>query len=517
MSLLSSRNGGAVARRGPAAPGMELLDRTLLAHDLRGGLNGILGGLAALDPETMPRDMREQVERVFAATESLACLMELIFVDLPDGFDARGSREREVDYGCVDVPRILDYLRRRWTAEAREKGLSLRVVAEADAPTLLSVALLPMARMLGNLMGNAVKHCVRGGIEVVASATREGGIVFRLSDTGPGVREEVLEAIRLDPAPEALDPARPAPGLGLRVVRLLAEEIGAGLALRNREGGGFEALVTIAAEQCARPDPAPPKTGPDLAGVRILLAEDNPTNQMVATQMLRALRAEVTVTSDGAEALAAYEIGSFDMVVLDIEMPRVSGLDVIRRIRARGDARAGVPIVALTAYALREHQERIARAGANGLISKPISGIEALGRALAAHLPAGFRARRDEEAEPSAREDGAPAPVLDAAIYEALAQAIGPELMGELLEKVVADLDAARTDIEAARAPGDRRAIRAASHILISVAGAVGAVGLQSLARELNGLANGEAPLGEAVAACLAEIDAVQAFLARDM
>jgi CheY-like chemotaxis protein/HPt (histidine-containing phosphotransfer) domain-containing protein len=230
---------------------------------------------------------------------------------------------------------------------------------------------------------------------------------------------------------------------------------------------------------------------------------------MVATQMLQALRAEVTVASDGAEALAAFETGEFDLVVLDIEMPRVSGLDVIRRIRARGDARAGVPIVALTAYALREHQDRIAKAGADGLISKPISGIEALGRALAAHLPPGFRVA----APPPVEEGDA---VIDAAIYDALAQTIGAELMTELIEKVIADLGAARGELAAARDPGDSQAIRSASHILISVAGAIGAVRLQSLARSLNGLAHAKGPLDAGVAACVAGIDAVLAHLAKE-
>ena len=137
------------------------------------------------------------------------------------------------------------------------------------------------------------------------------------------------------------------------------------------------------------------RTRPTSAGLRVLLAEDNPTNQMVASQMLRALKAEVIVCSDGVEALERFEAEPVDLVVVDIEMPRLSGLDVIRAIRARGDARAQVPIVALTAYAMREHRERIAAAGANGLISKPITSVEALGRGLAAHVaPRALRRRR---------------------------------------------------------------------------------------------------------------------------
>ena len=109
---------------------------------------------------------------------------------------------------------------------------------------------------------------------------------------------------------------------------------------------------------------------------------------------------------------------------------------MIRAIRARGDARARVPIVALTAYAMREHRERIAAAGANGVISKPITSVEALGRGLAAHVTR-VPAALPGGAAPAADAGG---PVIDQAIYAALEAAIGPETMAELLDKVVADL-----------------------------------------------------------------------------
>jgi CheY-like chemotaxis protein len=235
---------------------------------------------------------------------------------------------------------------------------------------------------------------------------------------------------------------------------------------------------------------------------------------MVASQMLRALNAEVTICGDGIEALEAFEGGRFDLVIVDIEMPRMSGLDVIRAIRRRSDERAQVPIVALTAYAMREHRDRIAAAGANGLISKPVTSVEALGRELAAHLP---QARPPARAEPAAavraKEDGTE-PVVDPATYAALCDAIGPELIGELLDKVVVDLLGARRDLAAALAPLDRAPIRAASHILISVAGALGALRLQACAKVVNAAAPaGPAEaLGAEVARCMSEIDLAVAF-----
>jgi CheY-like chemotaxis protein/HPt (histidine-containing phosphotransfer) domain-containing protein len=225
--------------------------------------------------------------------------------------------------------------------------------------------------------------------------------------------------------------------------------------------------------------------------------------------MLKALNAEVSVAADGVEALERFDAEAVDLVVVDIEMPRLSGLDVIRAIRARGDARAGTPIVALTAYAMREHRDRIAAAGADGLISKPITSVEALGRALAAHAARSAAAPAPAEAETT--------PVVDAAVFDALAQAIGADMMAELLDKVIADLMGTRQDLAGALDTVDCGPIRSASHILISVAGALGATRLHACARTLNAAAHAGRLDGiEAeVRRCIDEIDLAVAF-ARD-
>jgi CheY-like chemotaxis protein len=290
------------------------------------------------------------------------------------------------------------------------------------------------------------------------------------------------------------------------VVKSLTDRLGGTVTVANR-GGGLEAVLRFPADAVA--DATPGGRGRvDLAGVRVLLAEDNPTNQMVATQMLSALNAEVAVAADGVEALERFEQEPVDLVVVDIEMPRLSGLDVIRAIRARGDARARVPIVALTAYAMREHRDRIAAAGADALISKPLTSVDALGRALAAHLAPPPAAPAPEPAA---------APVVDAAVFGALRDAIGADMMAELLDKVVADLLGTRRELADALEPVDCGPIRSASHILISVAGAIGATRLHACARALNAAAHAgrlEGIVAE-VRRCIDEIDAAVAF-ARD-
>lgn len=244
-----------------------------------------------------------------------------------------------------------------------------------------------------------------------------------------------------------------------------------------------------------------------LDGLKVLLAEDNPTNQLVATQMLESLGASVEVANDGAEALEMVDGAEFDLLLIDIEMPRVSGIELIRRLRARDDEVAAKPMIALTAYVMREHRAAIDAAGADGVIAKPILSIEQFGieiRRYMRHCAAGL----DDTVAAPAGGDQATAPVIDRSVYETLAETIGPTAMAELLEKVVADTRSAQGRLERASDPIDLDEIRAVSHILISVAGAIGARQVQDQAREINtaSLAGDAAAAGSGLPGLIARI-----------
>jgi CheY-like chemotaxis protein len=241
-----------------------------------------------------------------------------------------------------------------------------------------------------------------------------------------------------------------------------------------------------------------------LKGRRVLLAEDNITNQMVATQMLDALGMRVDVANDGAEALEMIERHKYDIYLIDIEMPRVSGLDVIRAIRESPPPLCEAPVIAVTAYALREHREKIAEAGADGLIPKPLIGIEQFGRDI---LGFSERARRratphegavsgngaSDQAHRDDEEESKTAGPVSLAVFNSLAEAIGSDAMKDLLTKIDTDLEKAAADMQAAASADDLKAVSGATHVLVSVAGAVGAQNLQRLSQKLNAVANGRA------------------------
>lgn len=227
-----------------------------------------------------------------------------------------------------------------------------------------------------------------------------------------------------------------------------------------------------------------------LSGVRLLLAEDNPTNQIVATQMLESLGATVTLARDGAEALEILEGHDFDAMLVDIEMPRVSGIDVMRKVRASSGALARIPMIALTAYVMREHKAAIDAAGADGVIAKPILSIEQLGDDICRFM----RQRQSgptTSARPGPKEADTSKPsVIDESIYQGLVQSIGGDAMAELLGKVDADIRSAQGRLSQGLETGDIGEIRSASHILISVAGAIGATRLRKGAKDVNAAAH---------------------------
>ena len=241
-----------------------------------------------------------------------------------------------------------------------------------------------------------------------------------------------------------------------------------------------------------------------LEGLHILLAEDNPANQLVASQMLESLGATVEIAEDGIEARDMALTSPFDALLIDIEMPRMNGIELMRCLRAVDGPVSALPMVALTAYVMREHVSAIAGAGADGVIAKPILSIEQLGKDLLRFMQQraalGGNAVR---ARPVANQSGSgtrppgataasgaaelPAGAeIDRSVYETLASVIGPAAMAELLEKVESDLSAAAKRLEAALAAQDVGDARSVSHVLVSVAGTIGAIKAQGLARAVN-------------------------------
>ncbi|MBB5515052.1 CheY-like chemotaxis protein [Rubricella aquisinus] len=251
-------------------------------------------------------------------------------------------------------------------------------------------------------------------------------------------------------------------------------------------------------------------TQPALHGLHVLLVEDNTVNQMVAREMLVSLGARVMVANDGEEGLHCIDAmqsaqDAFDLVLLDIEMPRMSGLEMVRAIRSRGDGARHLPLIAVSAFSAAEYRAPIIDAGADGFIPKPIGARDAFGDRILTLM----EQRRMREARTA----------LNPEVYAGLVGAIGRTSMAILLSKVRDDILGVRAKLDVPASELSQTTIRAQTHILMSVSGAVGATGIQERASLLNKAAHGEdaADCALQTAEMMVEIAALLEFVEREL
>mgnify|MGYP002639830149 CR=1 FL=1 len=448
----------------------------LLAHDVRSSMFGLLGSLELISDEGLSADTRDRLDRARTSGALLNDLLSLVF----------GGSETQRPSTTLNIPDEIALLVQRWYDQANNAGVNIDVNISSSVEMLNVIDRTGFHRIFNNLIGNSIKFSQRGDMSI--SATHSGEhIVISVTDSGSGFSESALSMLfQFRGRPESSP--QEGSGLGLYISEMLVTEVGGTISVKNNDGDGACVTVTVPSTSVAPKPPAPKiEALPDLSHLNILLAEDNVTNQLVVTQMLKSMGATFQVASDGVETLALFEQADFDVVLLDIEMPRKSGLEVLREIRARKDAKSGVPMIALTAYVMQDHREKIDAAGADGLIAKPIAGIASLGHQILEYAHGTPIKTHEHGAQIEASVDDLG--YVDRTIYDVIAKTIGPDFLEEFLEKVVTDFDTIKKGLITAEADENYADWRSHSHILISVAGAIGATNLQHLSQDLNAAA----------------------------
>lgn len=451
----------------------------LYGHDIRAAVSDIVGGLRLMDLDRLPPDAQTQIERVRIAGETLA--------ELVDGALTltSGQGGAEPPAASFDFRSFLAGIDLRWSGRAREQGLDFQVSIDRHVPEQVAVPRIKLDRILGNLIANALKFTDAG--RVALTVRQQGGeLLFRVRDQGRGFSDTALERLfTAEGRPKDQD--RPGTGLGLHISKELADGLGGTLEVENLTQGGADVTLSLPRGTWECRDQVADM--PDLSDLTILVAEDNETNQLLVRQMLGAMDAEMILARDGQEALDLLARRRVDIALIDIEMPKLSGIEVMQRLRV--DPGFETPLVALTAYVMRENREAIYAAGADGVIAKPIRSVAAFGQAIRRHVD-----RRapspipDRPADPSSDPPVTPAGVLDRNRFEAILQAAGPAGRDELLAHLLQDLRSVQDALQLAVGQNDTATTRAQSHILISLAGAIGADRLQVMAEALNAAAH---------------------------
>ena len=451
---------------------------TLLSHDIRSAISDVIGGLRLVDLDALDATNRLQLERVRTASEVLARLTEEALTRA-----AENTGSAESISSNLQLLRLLQNIRLRWSGRAQEKGLLFEITVESSVPNLVALDRIAMERILSNMLSNAIKYTDSGKVTLKVNMCGDAELCFIVTDDGPGFSEQALERLyQFEGRPDKA--AKPGTGLGLHIVKDIADQIGGILRVQNNPEGGSSVTLRLPSDVWHNStSTAHGDSLPDLTDVKILVAEDNETNQLILAQMLDVMGAEYEIAPDGVEALNWLERETFDIALIDIDMPRLSGIDVMRTLRSDRSTHKDMPILAITAFVLRANREAIYRAGANRILAKPIINIEALGQSISALLSPDSEMVQIPSAENQQSR-------LDDTRFQRLLEIAGPQGAQELLSRLTDDLENVQEQMRLAVQEKDQAGLRAHTHVLISLAGAVGADQLHSLAQVLNSAAH---------------------------
>jgi PAS domain S-box-containing protein len=345
-----------------------------MSHELRTPLNGVVGMADLLARGDLSDREREMVEIIRASGATLERLLGdvLDLVGIEAGRVSIDPRPFALGETVRATGNLFDF-------KAQEKGVGFHVEVSPDAEQAFLGDAVRVKQILGNLVSNAIKFTDAGAVTL--SATVEpGGVRLTVRDTGVGFDPADKDRIfgRFEQADGSITRKFGGSGLGLSISRQLAELMGGTIEADSTPGAGSVFTVTLPlalAPEALAATPAPSPDDAEPRALRILLADDHPTNRKVVELILAGAEVDLTSVGDGLQALEAYQAAPFDVVLMDMQMPVMDGLTATTRIREH-EASGGLahaPVIMLTANALPEHVRAAHAAGVDRHLAKPVT------------------------------------------------------------------------------------------------------------------------------------------------
>jgi signal transduction histidine kinase/CheY-like chemotaxis protein/HPt (histidine-containing phosphotransfer) domain-containing protein len=511
----------------------------MMSHEIRTPMNAVLGLTESLLESKLTDEQRKSAQAIQEASDGLLNILNDI-LDLSK-LDAGKLEFEQLPFS---LEAVIDNTKSIVGLRAAEKGLALRVEIDPDLPKALIGDPNRLRQIVLNLVSNAVKFTHAGEIVIsarcVARDAAHATLLVAVRDTGIGIPPDRVGRLFTDfvQADASIHRQYGGTGLGLAICKRLVDQMGGVISVESIPGRGtrfsFQVALTLAdiadLEQRGTPDTTIGlsellvRLGRPL---RILVAEDNATNQLVVTQMLREFAVDLRIANDGAEAVAVATHGDFDAVFMDLRMPRMDGLEAARAIRALAGPRGAVPIVALTANAFADDIKACREAGMNDFVAKPIrkqiliatlAKIAAQALTPARHGAAAFAAATTPSAPVSTPAAPASAPLAAASAPAAPASVPAPpalapadvlvdrSMLKELCDEIGEEGTRAILDVflketcdrlallETLSAGADRGPIEVEAHTLKGAAGAVGFARVSERAKALEVAARAGAP-----------------------